>query len=96
MRIGMLMSRIRVEEKLLVDAFAARHIAIEMLDDRELIFDIGNPEPFRAYDVILERCITHSRAISALELLNSWGIRTVNTFDVANVCGSKFSTTRAL
>lgn len=96
MRVGMLMSRVRIEEKLLVDAFAARHINMEMLDDRELVFDIGNSEPFRSYDVILERCITHSRAVTALELLNSWGVRTVNTFEVANVCGSKFSTTRAL
>ena len=96
MRVGMLMSRVRIEEKLLVDAFAARHINMEMLDDRELVFDIGNSEPFRSYDVILERCITHSRAVTALELLNSWGVRTVNTFEVANVCGNKFSTTRAL
>ncbi|NLF14963.1 MAG: lysine biosynthesis protein LysX, partial [Anaerolineaceae bacterium] len=31
-----------------------------------------------------------------LELLNSWGVRTVNTYEVANICGNKFSTTRAL
>ncbi|MCE5259674.1 MAG: lysine biosynthesis protein LysX [Chloroflexi bacterium] len=96
MRVGMLMSRVRVEEKLLIDAFAARQVEVDLLDDRELIFDIGDSSPFRQYDVIIERCINHSRAVSALEMLNSWGIRTVNTYEVANVCGSKFSTTRAL
>ncbi len=96
MRVGMLMSRVRVEEKLLIDAFAARQVEVDLLDDRELIFDIGDSSPFRQYDVVIERCINHSRAVTALEMLNSWGIRTVNTYEVANVCGSKFSTTRAL
>ena len=96
MRIGMLMSRVRVEEKLLIEAFEQRGVELDLIDDRDLILDIGDPSPFRKYDVIIERCINHSRAVTALELLNSWGIPTVNTYEVANICGSKFSTTRAL
>ncbi|MHB9032998.1 MAG: lysine biosynthesis protein LysX [Anaerolineae bacterium] len=96
MHIGMLMSRVRVEEKLLIEAFAARQLEVNLIDDRELIFDIGDSTPFKQYDVVIERCINHSRAVTALEMLNSWGIRTVNTYEVANICGSKFSTTRAL
>ncbi len=96
MKIGLLMSRVRVEEKLLIQAFADRGLDADLLDDRELIFDLGDPGPLRAYDVILERCINHSRALYSLEMLNSWGIRTVNTAQVAAVCGNKFSTTRAL
>ncbi|OGO05106.1 MAG: lysine biosynthesis enzyme LysX, partial [Chloroflexi bacterium RBG_13_56_8] len=48
------------------------------------------------YDVILERCINHSRALYTLALLNAWGVRTVNTAHVADVCGNKFTTTLAL
>jgi len=96
MRVGMLMSRVRVEEKLLLDAFSARQVEVELIDDREVVFDIGNAGAFKQYDVVIERCINHSRAVSALELLNAWGIPTVNTYEVANICGSKFSTTRAL
>jgi [lysine-biosynthesis-protein LysW]--L-2-aminoadipate ligase len=96
MKIGMLLSRVRVEEKLLLEAFEKRHIPVDLLDDRELIFDVGDVSPMRAYDVILERCINHSRALYTLELLNAWGIRTVNSAHVAAVCGNKFSTTLAL
>ena len=96
MLVGILHSRIRAEERYLLDAFQRRGIPTELLDDREIVFDMHNPEPFRRFDVILERCINHSRAIHALELLNSWGIPTVNSIEAANVCGSKFSTTRAL
>ena len=96
MKIGMLLSRVRVEEKLLLEAFEKRHVPVDLLDDRELIFDVGDVSPMRAYDVILERCINHSRALYTLELLNAWGIRTVNSAHVAAVCGNKFSTTLAL
>ncbi len=96
MLVGILLSRIRAEEKYLLEAFQKRNVAVEMLDDRQVIFDMHNPDPWRRYDVILERCINHSRALHALEMLNSWGIPTVNTAAVAACCGSKFSTTRAL
>jgi len=96
MKIGMLMSRVRVEEKLLLQAFADRGVDVDILDDRTLVFDLGDSSPMRGYDVILERCINHSRALYSLELLNSWGVRTVNTARVAAICGNKFSTTCAL
>jgi [lysine-biosynthesis-protein LysW]--L-2-aminoadipate ligase len=96
MKIGMLLSRVRVEEKLLMDAFARRGAEPELLDDRELVFDLSNLGKLREYDVVIERCINHSRALYSLELLNAWGVRTVNTAHVAATCGNKFSTTVAL
>ena len=96
MRIGILLSRVRVEEKLLFEAFERRDAPYERIDDRQVIFDLQDPDGFRRYDVILERCINHSRALYALELLDAWGVRTVNTAEVAHVCGNKFSTTKAL
>ncbi|MHB1294880.1 MAG: lysine biosynthesis protein LysX [Anaerolineae bacterium] len=96
MQVAMLLSRVRVEEKLLVQAFEQRGVQPTIIDDRELIFDLHDSSPMRCYDVVIERCINHSRALYSLEMLNSWGIRTVNTCEVASVCGNKFSTTRAL
>jgi len=96
MKIAMLLSRVRVEEKLLLEAFQARGIAVDLLDDRELVFDLHDPSRMRAYDVVLERCINHSRALYTLELLDGWGVRAVNTYQVANICGNKFSTSLAL
>ncbi len=40
MRVGILYSRVRVEEKLLFEAFAARGVQFDLLDDRDLIFEI--------------------------------------------------------
>ncbi len=95
MRIGVLVSRVRVEEKLLFEEMEHRGIDFDLIDDREVIFDLDK-KPFTQYDVILERCINHSRALYALKVLGDWGIKCVNTYEVADTCGNKFLTTMAL
>jgi len=96
MRVGVLCSRIRVEEKLLFEALTARGVAYEKLDDRTLVFNLHDPKVYQQYDVILERSINHSRALYALQMFNDWGVKTVNTAHVARICGDKFLTTQVL
>ena len=45
---------------------------------------------------MLERCLHHSRALYALRILEQWGVKTVNTYQVAMTCGDKINTTTAL
>jgi len=95
MKVGFLHSILRVEEKLLIDEFRIRPgVELVKIDDRERFFDLHKND--FAFDVVIERCINHSRAVHALKIFNDFGISTVNTFDVAEVCGSKFLTTQAL
>ena len=94
MKLGVLCSRVRVEEKLLFEELEKRGLPFDKIDDREVIFDIQNKA--LQYDAILERCINHSRALYALRILNDWGVKTVNTYNVADVCGNKLLTTSAL
>ncbi|MGQ4808757.1 Alpha-aminoadipate--LysW ligase LysX [Candidatus Entotheonellaceae bacterium PAL068K] len=96
MRVGVLCSRIRVEEKLLFEAMSARGITYEKLDDRRLVFDLHDFSRFQQYHVILERSVNHSRALYALKMLNDCGIKTVNSAEVARVCGDKVLTSVAL
>jgi [lysine-biosynthesis-protein LysW]--L-2-aminoadipate ligase len=90
-----LLSRVRVEEKLLLEELERRGIATKVIDDRELVFSLER-KPELGVDVVLERCIQHSRALYALSVLETWGIPTVNTFEVADVCGNKLLTTMRL
>ena len=94
MKIGLLCSIVRKEEKLLMEVLRERGLDFQVLDDRELIFRLNNKH--LEFDVVLERCVNHSRALYALKVLNDWGIPTVNRFEVADVCGNKFLTTNAL
>ena len=74
----MLMSRVRVEEKLLLAELEARGVSIVRFDDREFTLE-SSRSPSRTCDVFLERCINHLRALYTLRILNDWGIATVNT-----------------
>mgnify|MGYP001619053253 CR=1 FL=1 len=95
LKIGLIYSRVRVEEKLLMDEIQRRKdVELVLLDDRELVFTLGKKEI--DVDVVLERCINHSRALHAVKMFNDLGIPTVNTYEVADTCGSKFLTTAAL
>lgn len=94
MNLGVMYSRVRVEEKLLFEEFAQRGIPLGRIDDRELIFELG--QTTFPYDVVLERCINHSRALYGLKLLEDAGITTVNTYRVADTCGNKILTSSAL
>jgi [lysine-biosynthesis-protein LysW]--L-2-aminoadipate ligase len=93
MKIGMLYSIIRVEEKLLIKAAEKLGIDMDKIDDRECVFGLSND--VWKYDVVLERCISHSKALYALKFLNEYGIKTVNTYDVAACCGDKAFTSLA-
>jgi [lysine-biosynthesis-protein LysW]--L-2-aminoadipate ligase len=93
----MLLSRVRVEEKLLLTELERRGVEIVRFDDREFTLDLGVPDPemVRCH-VTIERCINHWRALYTLRVLNDWGVPTVNTYDVANICGDKLLTSAAL
>jgi [lysine-biosynthesis-protein LysW]--L-2-aminoadipate ligase len=88
------MSRVRVEEKLLLAELDKRGVTIQRIDDREIMLDLEQPN--LQCDVVLERAVNHLRALYALRIYNDWGIPTVNTYDVANTCGDKLLTTAAL
>jgi [lysine-biosynthesis-protein LysW]--L-2-aminoadipate ligase len=96
MKIGILLSRVRVEEKWLFEALDKRGLAYDRLDDREVTFDLAQPGAWLDYDVILERSISFGRGLYATQILNHWGIPTVNTAQVALTCGDKLTTSAVL
>lgn len=95
MRIGLLHSVIRVEEKLLVQAFQRMTVIdLVLLDDRKLVFAPGEGLP--GVDGIFARSVSHTRALYALRILEVAGIPCVNSAHVIAVCGDKLRTSLAL
>jgi [lysine-biosynthesis-protein LysW]---L-2-aminoadipate ligase len=93
----MLASRVRVEEKLLLDAFRQRNVEVTLLDDRAITFDLSSPDvSWGRYDVILERSLSQYRGLHLLHALEALGVRTVNRYAVAATCDDKYLTTAAL
>jgi [lysine-biosynthesis-protein LysW]--L-2-aminoadipate ligase len=94
MRLAMLSSRIRVEEKLLLAELESRRVPFCKIDDAELAFRLDRRE--FPYDAVFERSISFGRTLYALQTLESWGVRCINRAAVVATCGDKLLTTLAL
>ena len=95
MEIGFLHSIIRKDEKLLLKEIRKRNnLRLTRIDDRRIQFKLGEND--FSFDLVLERCINHSRALNAIRLFESHGIKCINKYDVARICGDKLLTSVAL
>ncbi len=95
MKIGLLHSLIRKDEKFLIDEFnKVKGVELVMIDDRDISFNLGKDK--FDLDVVVERCINHSRALHGLKLFESAGVKCVNSYSVATICGDKLLTSCAL
>ncbi len=85
--LGILASRIRLEEKLLVkEARKRNELNLTIVDPREFTWNDSN---LSELDVLLDREISQSRAYHIMELLSNTGITLVNDFETVQICGDK-------
>jgi [lysine-biosynthesis-protein LysW]--L-2-aminoadipate ligase len=104
MRIGVIITHVRPEEKLLIGAFQARGVEPDIIADSTINIDItaGSEQlapsgiPWRDYDVIVERSVSTSRGLYTLAILESWGVNAINNYQTASTCADKVLTTIAL
>lgn len=94
MRIGLLHSTIRGDEKLLIKAAKKERVEMRLMDIRKEIFD---PLEWKVdFDVALERSVSTVKGMYAVKFFESLGVLTVNKFSVVNICRDKFFTSLAL
>jgi [lysine-biosynthesis-protein LysW]--L-2-aminoadipate ligase len=94
MRIGILCSRVRVEEKLLFEAFEGLGITPLRLDEREITARVGAFSP--EVDILLVRTVSTGAGLVAMQVFEAAGIPTVNTYQTSSICADKIRTTLAL
>ena len=96
MKIGVLFSRMRVEEKWIFANLDRRGLAYDRIDDRQIGLNLTEPGRWQEYSVVLERSLSYKNGLYTTQVLNSWGIPTVNMAQVAATCGDKLATSAAL
>jgi [lysine-biosynthesis-protein LysW]---L-2-aminoadipate ligase len=96
LKIGVLYSRVRVEEKWIFNTLEKRGIDFDRLDDRVIHFDLENSVPWRQYDAVIERSLSYNSGLYALRILNAFDVTTINTAAVAEACGDKLTTSTLL
>jgi [lysine-biosynthesis-protein LysW]--L-2-aminoadipate ligase len=93
-RIGVLASRVRFEEKSLMDALERRGADVEQVDPRTLF--IADGKAWKGPGFVVNREVGHFRALYAASALESAGATVVNTAAATHVSGDKWHTSAAL
>jgi len=93
-KIGLIHSTIRGDEKLLIKAAKKRKVELLLVDARKQIFE---PEGWdEKFDVVLERCLSTTIGIHAITFFESLNVPVVNPSSVAQLCMDKFATSLRL
>ncbi|WP_323188174.1 RimK family alpha-L-glutamate ligase [Streptomyces sp. NBC_00249] len=98
---AMVASRVRTDEKRLLDAFDRHGLRCEVIDSRRFWQALeADPVPHfgtgRPRRVVLNREIGHARAVYAARALESVNAVVVNSATATEVCGDKYRTSLAL
>jgi len=95
LKIGFLYTRLRVEEKYLLDELEKQsEVEIVRINDGDMFFDINQlPEQV---DVLFERSISYSRGLYISRIFEAHGVPVVNSSLVAERCGDKYVTSQIL
>ncbi len=92
--LGLVMSRIRVEEKLLMKALEKRAITFERIDDGRVNFDLRTRRA--PWDTVIDRSLSFGRALATMRILESQGVNCINSAKVIATCGDKIATQAVL
>ena len=97
MKIGLLYSRIRTDEKLLLSELRERDHDVEKIDVRKQQFAVGGaPEVFDDLDIVVDRCLSTSRSVYATKFARAYDVPVINGPDVAEICADKVKNSLAL
>lgn len=96
MRLAMLHTRLRVEERLLLDAFEALGVEVEPVELRGSWFDLSDAGRWAGFDAVFDRSLSLTSALTAVRILERFGVRCVNAADAIGVCSDKLRTSLAL
>ena len=97
MKVGLLYSRIRKDEKLLLEELRDRDHEVAKIDVRKQRFSIREPpEAFEGVDIVLDRCLATSRSRYATQFCDAYDIPVVNSAETAEICADKVKNSLAL
>ncbi|WP_123535773.1 lysine biosynthesis protein LysX [Halosimplex salinum] len=97
MNVGILYSRIRRDEKLLLNELRERDHEVVKVDVRKQRFGLSDPpEDMQDVDVLVDRCLATSRSLYATQFAEAYDIPVVNAAATAEVCANKVKNSIAL
>lgn len=96
MRIALTYTRLRVEERLLLDAFESIGVEVVPVDLRDAVFDLESPGDWAGFDLVVERSVSLTCSLTSVRILEGHGIRCMNPGRSIEICSDKLMTSIAL
>ncbi|MHA1712741.1 MAG: lysine biosynthesis protein LysX [Candidatus Ranarchaeia archaeon] len=97
MKIGLLVDRVRLDEKWILSAAKKLGVTMETVDAKGGSLSVNTPpHHLDGFDIFINRCVSQIRGLNWGMLLESYGHRVVNTYAVSLTCSNKLATTLAL
>jgi [lysine-biosynthesis-protein LysW]--L-2-aminoadipate ligase len=92
----MLCDRIRPDERMIIEAAKSKGVNLNVHNVDELVFDTARDPETEFEKVVLQRSMSYFKSMHVTALLENNGIRVVNSFNSAVICGNKLLTSIAL
>jgi [lysine-biosynthesis-protein LysW]--L-2-aminoadipate ligase len=92
--VALVATRIRVEERMLLDAFARRDVPCEHVDDRSIVYRVGDPAP--RWRAVVNRALSATRRFEVSRWCAAVGLPVLNSPETLATCDNKIATTLAL
>jgi [lysine-biosynthesis-protein LysW]--L-2-aminoadipate ligase len=89
--------KVRFEEKALYDTAKKKGLRAQIIDAKKItINNASKRKTLQLGDVVLQRCISHSRGLYLTACLEFMGFIVINKFKVGETCGNKLMTSLTL
>jgi [lysine-biosynthesis-protein LysW]--L-2-aminoadipate ligase len=92
--VALVASHVRHEEREIIAALERRGVPCERIDDRRLVFQLGEPPP--RYRVVLNRCISQTRRLYLSRLFEAGGVPVISPSRVIATCDDRVAMHLAL
>ncbi len=100
MRIAMTYTRLRTEERMLLDAFEGIGVQVTPIELKNAVFNpmdpMDGPQRWGDYDAVIDRSLSLTNSMNSVRILESFGVRCINPLSAIEVCADKLATTLAL
>lgn len=96
MIIGLVYDLMRHEERMLIEAARSRGHDLKLVFVPERVDFLDDVGGGGEVDFAFQRCVSHYRALATTAILESRGVRVVNSYETIRDCGDKLVTTAKL
>ena len=97
MKLSITFDRLRWEEKWLIQEARKQGYATELIDVKNLSFEITGKKAKNGFgDIVLQRCISYYRSLFLTKILENFDIPVINSSKVSELCGNKLVTSMLL